>query len=182
MNRTVWPGLPGSPGREPLPGLGLAQSEFSNGIVRCSLSLANHVHFPEEKWGTLWSVFRASVLLSHEQWPRLTRALAPRPPGRAPAAAAWSTSHLQPVFIQRHSGGLGQKRGLRLCAFCFQRGCGACIGWGHPRAYKGDTGWEQSPSPVGAALPSCAAVGASAVEGRGRASRGLIVCACGGYI
>lgn len=86
-------------------------------------------------------------------------------------------AHLQPVFIQRHSGGLGQKRGLRLCAFCFHRGCGACIGWGHPRAYKGDAGWEQSPSPVGAVLPSCVAVG-----GRGRASRGLIVCACGGYI
>lgn len=131
MNRTVWPGLPGSPGREPLPGLGLAQSEFSNGIVRCSLSLANHVHFPEEKRGALWSVFSASVLLSHEQWPRLTRALAPRPPGQAPAAAAWSTSAAR-VHSEAQRG-LGAKEGTQTLRFLFPAGLWGLHRMGSPK-------------------------------------------------
>lgn len=139
-------GSPRSPGREPLPGLGPAQSEFSDGIVRCSLSLVNHVHFHEEKRGALLSVFSASVWLTHGQWPCRTRALAPQPPGRAPAAAAWSTS-----AACGHSGaqqGLGVKGGTQDFVLCFQWGCEACIGWGHPRA-----GTE--PESCGSCIPSC---------------------------
>lgn len=160
-------GSPGSPGREPLPGLGPAQSEFSDGIVRCSLSLVKHVHFHEEKRGALLSVFSASVWLTHGQWPCRTRALAPQPPGRAPAAAAWSTS-----AACDHSGaqqGFGVKGGTRLCAL-FPAGLWGLHRMGSPKGRnRARVLWELHPLLL--------AVGTCAVEGRGREGCGLSVSA-----
>lgn len=115
VNRTVWPGSPGAPGREPLPGLGLAQSEFSNGIVRRSLSLANHVHLPKEKRGALLSVFSASVWLPCEQRPRLALGSGPSASRLRPRCGCLeNTCSPCPSEVPR---GLGAEEGAQTGAF-----------------------------------------------------------------